>query len=153
MTQTPNITQEDVAEISFAEDWRERAQSYKGALKRQKAWVDGFTCARDQAHTLADRLAEVEAALDKAEQRYQRDCLGLNNEGDPIGGNPPSGWKPRAETAEARIEELEAALTKAANRLDWCCGLLESDIARDKATEWGEEARTTIAELKGEKDE
>jgi hypothetical protein len=106
------------------------------------------------------RLLEVEAALDKAEQRYQRDCLGLNNEGDPIGGNPPSGWKPRAKTAEVRNMELGAKLTKARESLTIIDALDPEGMVNGCSqsaliglvSRMGAIARTTLAELKGEKD-
>ena len=60
-----------------------------------------------------DRLAnELAAAHDK----YQRDVFGLNNEGDPIGGDPPSGLKQRADKAEA---ELAAANAREAGLRDF----------------------------------
>jgi len=60
-----------------------------------------------------DRLA---AELDAAHDKYQRDVFGLNNEGDPIGGDPPSGLKQRADKAEA---ELAAANAREAGLRDF----------------------------------
>ena len=52
---------------------------------------------------------------------------------------------------QAQNRKLVEALTKAGNRLDWCAGLIVADNARDKASEWAEEARAAIAEAeKGE---
>lgn len=75
----------------------------------------------DKAHVLRllplaterDRLA---AELDAAHDKYQRDVFGLNNEGDPIGGDPPSGLKQRADKAEA---ELAAANAREAGLRDF----------------------------------
>jgi hypothetical protein len=95
MTQTPDIIDHCVYPLGECTNLPTITAQYLEWLESENA-------------ALATRLAEVEAALDKAEQRYQRDCLGLNNEGDPIGGNPPSGWKPRAEATDAHLAEVEA---------------------------------------------
>ena len=58
---------------------------------------------RARIEALEAENATLTAQRDEAEDRYQRECLGLNNEGDPIGGDPPMGWKPRAQNAEQRL--------------------------------------------------
>lgn len=40
-------------------------------------------------------------------ERYMREVEGLNNEGDPIGGDPPSGLRHQVEALKAEIEELK----------------------------------------------
>lgn len=50
-----------------------------------------------------DEISRLRRELDAADDKYQRDVNGLNNEGDPIGGDPPMGWKQRAERAEAML--------------------------------------------------
>jgi hypothetical protein len=71
------------------------------------------TCADAILAKLQNRIEELEAQLaamtaerDRLEQRYQREVLGLNNEGDPIGGPPPIGLKARAEAAEAKLARV-----------------------------------------------
>lgn len=40
--------------------------------------------------------------------KYQRDVEGLNNEGDPIGGDPPRGLRHLAEDGKAAISALRS---------------------------------------------
>lgn len=82
-------------------------------------------------HETGDRLRRTEMRLLDAERSYrltrderdaaiarasqledlrQREVFGLNNEGDPIGGDPPAGWKPRAVKADAALSECRVAL-------------------------------------------
>lgn len=49
----------------------------------------------------------------------------------------------------AEVARLREALNKAANRIEWCGGLIHQDKARDKASEWAEEARAA-AQKEGE---
>lgn len=42
------------------------------------------------------------------------------------------------------LAALVDALRKSATRLDWCAGLIHADNARDKASEWADEARTAL---------
>lgn len=81
---------------------RERAAELAGCkIALEQAWASNR-----EVWATNSALHEQHAA---AEERYQRDCLGLNNEGDPIGGDPPVGWKARAEKAEAEARRMHAA--------------------------------------------
>lgn len=40
-------------------------------------------------------------------ERYMREVEGLNNEGDPIGGDPPSGLRHQVEALKAENTKLE----------------------------------------------
>jgi hypothetical protein len=44
--------------------------------------------------------------------KYMREVEGLNNEGDPIGGDSPSGLRHELQTAKARIKYLESELNE-----------------------------------------
>jgi hypothetical protein len=58
---------------------------------------------------------------DEWRDRYNREVLGLNNEGDPIGGDPPRGLKHRCEWAETevlRLRGLVAAQGTEARRVE-----------------------------------
>lgn len=46
--------------LDFPDGWRERAHSFKGALKLQAAWADGFNACRD----IVDDLAPAQPAPD-----------------------------------------------------------------------------------------
>lgn len=70
--------------------------------------LDGLT----QNTGLKRDLATARAEIQRLEDRYHRECLGLNNEGDPIGGDPPLGWKPRAETDEAELAAARAEIER-----------------------------------------
>ncbi|WP_273687322.1 hypothetical protein [Ketogulonicigenium vulgare] len=69
-------------------------------------------------------ITRLRTDRDAWEDRHRRDVYGLNNEGDPIGGNPPVGWKARAERAEAALaaakkgDANETAITSAIKRLE-----------------------------------
>ena len=59
---------------------------------------------------LEGEIAKRDARIDELESRYQRDVYGLNNEGDPIGGDPAGGYandnaRLRAELAEIKAQE------------------------------------------------
>lgn len=61
--------------------------------------------------------------LERANSRYDREVLGLNNEGDPIGGDPAGGYKndnarlqQRLTVAEQRAGELERLIDSGAAR-------------------------------------
>ncbi len=85
---------------------RERAEKAEADMR---VWMLTAQLADQRA---TDLTAELAAAHDK----YQRDVFGLNNEGDPIGGDPPSGLKQRADKAEA---ELAAANAREAGLRDF----------------------------------
>lgn len=43
-------------------------------------------------------------------ERYIREVEGLNNEGDPIGGDPPSGLRHQVEALKIQVFNLESLL-------------------------------------------
>lgn len=76
-----------------------------------------FSSKDDMIAAMLSRIEELERVRDvalnaviKLGDRLQRECFGLNNEGDPIGGDHPVGWKPRAEKAEERLTVMETEL-------------------------------------------
>jgi hypothetical protein len=73
------------------------------SAKTIAAWNTRADLADKRIEELEAQLAAMTAERDRLEQRYQREVLGLNNEGDPIGGHPPIGLKARAEAAEAKL--------------------------------------------------
>lgn len=87
---------------------------------------------------LEGQLAAMTAERDRLEQRYQREVLGLNNEGDPIGGHPPIGLKARAEAAEAKLVK---AVQFTGGVLGYAGNIGDDYLA--------EQARAAFAELKG----
>ena len=50
----------------------------------------------------------------------------------------------RLRAREAAGAKLALEAHRAANRLDWCIGLIQSDLGRDKATAWPDELRAVI---------
>lgn len=92
-------------------------------------WKDGmqpspgtklFTYPPDAAARIAELKAEIEQHKQLAKHfaveatingewrdRYMRDVEGLNNEGDPIGGDPPSGLRQQLAAASERLEAAE----------------------------------------------
>jgi len=69
---------------------------------------------------LLDTIAELRRAVEENTNwydKYQRDVEGLNNEGDPIGGDPPRGLRHIA--AEARELRVELAAIRALEPVAW----------------------------------
>lgn len=73
---------------------------------------------------MSTEITRLRTSRDTWEERHRRDVYGVNNEGDPIGGDPPVVWKARAEQAEAALAATkksdtdEAAITSAIKRLE-----------------------------------
>lgn len=68
-------------------------------------------------------------------ERYMREVEGLNNEGDPIGGDPPSGLRHQVETLKAALaaqaqQESQAKRLQAA--IEGECGGLAIDLQTAK---------------------
>lgn len=57
---------------------------------------------------LEGEIAERDARIDELESRYQRDVYGLNNEGDPIGGDPAGGYSNDNARLRAELAALKA---------------------------------------------
>ena len=62
---------------------------------------------------LERREAALREELERSTARYDREVLGLNNEGDPIGGDPAGGYKndnarlqQRLTVAEQRVQRM-----------------------------------------------
>ena len=65
---------------------------------------------------LEGEIAKRDARIAELESRYQRDVYGLNNDGDPIGGDPAGGYandNARLRAELAAITHYEAALLAA----------------------------------------
>ena len=63
----------------------------------------------DAIPTALEKIAELKRERDQARDRYNREVHGLNNEGDPIGGDPPCGLRDRAERYLSRATHAETA--------------------------------------------
>lgn len=66
-----------------------------------------------------DLTAPLQAEVERLKDRYNRDAHGLNNEGDPIGGDPAGGYINDLRSARSEIDQLKA-------RRDELEGLLKS---------------------------
>lgn len=55
-----------------------------------------------------NKLATALAEIDSLKGRYNRDVNGLNNEGDPIGGDPAGGYANDLHSARSEIDQLKA---------------------------------------------
>lgn len=80
------------------------------------------------------REAALREELERANSRYDREVLGLNNEGDPIGGDPAGGYRndnarlqQRLTVAEQRVGNMQRLLEKYYNRSD-ACAFMAKDI-------------------------
>lgn len=72
----------------------------------------------DENQKLHADLAALREELERAKSRYDREVLGLNNEGDPIGGDPAGGYKNDLANANAAFDELAACVGFSSARLD-----------------------------------
>ena len=61
------------------------------------------------------KIRDLEFEVQSLKDKYQRDVFGLNNEGDPIGGDPAGGYA----NDLARLKTDNEYLLKDAGRLDW----------------------------------
>lgn len=90
---------------------RDQLREERDSLESECSRVTGQNARlHDQIVELYQDRDQLRAELIKANDRYQRDVYGLNNEGDPIGGEPPGGYandnaKLRAELAAIRGQE------------------------------------------------
>ena len=83
-------------------------------LEVRKAFIDAPLVLESDALTqiacLEGEIAKRDARIVELESQYQRDVYGLNNEGDPIGGDPAGGYandnaRLRAELAALKEQE------------------------------------------------
>ena len=96
----------DVA-VADCNDAERRESSIRETLEEVKNSTRGFL----------ERESDLREELDRSRSRYDREVLGLNNEGDPIGGDPAGGYKndnarlqQRLTVAEQLGGELEGML-------------------------------------------
>ena len=90
-------------------------------LEVRKAFIDAPLVLESDALAriacLEGEIAKRDARIDELESRYQRDVYGLNNEGDPIGGEPAGGYandnaRLRAELSALKAQEPVAELLR-----------------------------------------
>ena len=105
-----------VAQLDAAEVIIQAGEHVESHLEKQ---IDILRIDLDAA---LGREAALREELERANSRYDREVLGLNNEGDPIGGDPAGGYKndnarlqQRLTVAEQREAELEGLLREVAN--------------------------------------
>lgn len=110
---------------------------YAGGAEHDESYVK----ASDFDNAAAGRLLYQRKA-EAAEDRYQREVLGLNNEGDPIGGGSPGGLLNDLKAAEAARDRayeqrntLAVGLVKMALLLGWPAGR-GVDGRTDQPLEW-----------------
>lgn len=68
------------------------------------------------------RALSAERERDEAIDKYQRDVRGLNNEGDPIGGDPAGGYENEVRRLRA---ELAGTIAESERRRNCCADLIE----------------------------
>jgi len=71
-------------------------------MNYREAWANGEI----EAGTLVDAIEDQAREIERLNYRYQREVYGLNNEGDPIGGDPAGGYA----NDNARLRKELAAL-------------------------------------------
>jgi len=81
------------------------------------------------------REAALREDLERAKSRYDREVLGLNNEGDPIGGDPAGGYKNDNARLQQRLTVAENLLRETSDYLDgstrnavWCDSILHKKM-------------------------
>lgn len=90
--------------------WSIAELRYAGGAEHDVKYVSEV----DYDTAYAGRLLYQRKAL-AAEDRYQRDVLGLNNEGDPIGGEPAGGYKNDVARLTAELEAVRASFDELAS--------------------------------------
>lgn len=68
----------------------------------------------DEPYTWMAREAALREELERVKSRYDREVLGLNNEGDPIGGDPAGGYK----NDNARLQQSLTVVEQRAGDLE-----------------------------------
>lgn len=99
------LTEEALAVVTY-KIWvaEKQAECYRSAAERLAVVEAAYAKECEEHRRLAARVGELEeqysqalTELMRAKDRYQRDVEGLNNEGDPIGGDKPWGMRHKAE--------------------------------------------------------
>lgn len=108
-----------VAQLDAAEVIIQAGEHVESHLEKQ---IDILRIDLDAA---LGREAALREELELAKSRYDREVLGLNNEGDPIGGDPAGGYKndnarlqQRLTSAEQRESEAREELLELSRKLD-----------------------------------
>lgn len=102
------------------------ALAREAALREELAKTNAAHAVAAQNHgVLNAEIFNLQERLRDREDRYNREVLGLSNEGDPIGGDPAGGYKndnarlqQRLTVAEQRAGELEELLRECQPALD-----------------------------------
>ena len=71
---------------------------------------------------------ELREELDRAKSRYDREVLGLNNEGYPIGGDPAGGYKNDNARLQQRLTVAEQRNTSITGKVSSCKDCGSSDL-------------------------
>lgn len=74
------------------------------------------------------REAALREELERSTARYDREVLGLNNEGDPIGGDPAGGYKNDNARLQQRLTAAEQLLREVSDSPAWGLGDLRDKI-------------------------
>lgn len=87
--------------------------SYDELERRLAESVAAHEVAAQNHGALNTEIFNLQERLRDREDRYNREVLGLNNEGDPIGGEPVGGYKADLARLQQRADQLEALLLAA----------------------------------------
>lgn len=71
---------------------------------------------------LFKKIRDLELEVQALKDKYQRDVFGLNNEGDPIGGDPAGGYANDLANLKAeneRLQSFKTAYMEWSDKTDW----------------------------------
>lgn len=123
---------EETGSIGFVDAWQVENGFFENNIRLKQVSILYSAAAYEALQTenaeLCKQLTvDFSANSDKWRERYMRDVDGLNNEGDPIGGDTPSGFRHAIEvlqvenSAQAKeIESLKNTLVGALMEKDSC---------------------------------
>jgi hypothetical protein len=115
-------------------------------LIRKQSGYDGYDDQSDGVdlpEELGEMIDEFNSIIKNLEDRYQRDVFGLNNEGDPIGGDPAGGYVNNLKLAHAQVADLESQLAIANEKL---AGVGEAVIVIDSVPDMGHSGDCSVVD-------
>lgn len=91
---------------------------YEDVVARLEAAREEALILKKGAQLIIQERDDLRQDLERAKSRYDREVLGLNNEGDPIGGDPAGGYKNDLARVNSAFDELAARVGFSEARLD-----------------------------------
>ena len=91
---------------------------YEDVVAQLEAAREEALILKKGAQLIIQERDDLRQDLERAKSRYDREVLGLNNEGDPIGGDPAGGYKNDLARTNAAFDELASCVGFSEERLE-----------------------------------